>query len=396
MEKILTFSPEPWNTPLSERIKDFHNTGIIGKKRILFLYPSSDASTFRYRGYNLSQYLKQSSQFSLHFFFSQNELDDVQTLVATCDLLVLCRTNWNYKLDFLITKAKAHNIPVVFDVDDLIFDLQYLPLLLNTVGSPTDTLAKQERDLGYWFSNVGRIHLTASRADGFITTNAFLGEKLRQTFDKPYTIIRNSLNQEQIDISVLCIEEKRKQNSNHPFTIGYFSGSPTHMNDFSTVAQEIQMFLLEHPDAKLMIVGIMKLPSYLQPLADAGQIEFHPLVDFLELQKLISSVDVNIVPLIENDFTNCKSELKYFEAAIVDTITVATPTYAYKNAINHGENGFLCSPGQWYDILQDIYYDRIDRAKIIENARIHAMETFYGKAVLEEAEAGYQYFLINQ
>ena len=34
-----------------------------------------------------------------------------------------------------------------------------------------------------------------------------------------------------------------------------------------------------------------------------------------------------------NKFTNCKSELKFFEAAIAETVTVASPTFNYKNAI---------------------------------------------------------------
>ena len=61
----------------------------------------------------------------------------------------------------------------------------------------------------------------------------------------------------------------------------------------------------------------------------------------MNLQRLIAEVEINISPLQNNLFTNCKSELKYFEAAIAGTITVATPTYAFSRAIVDGENGFL-------------------------------------------------------
>ena len=59
------------------------------------------------------------------------------------------------------------------------------------------------------------------------------------------------------------------------------------------------------------------------------RIEVCPLQDFVNLQRLIGEVEINIVPLQDNAFTNCKSELKYFEAAIVETVTVATPTYTF-------------------------------------------------------------------
>ena len=53
-----------------------------------------------------------------------------------------------------------------------------------------------------------------------------------------------------------------------------------------------------------------------------------------------------------NLFTNCKSELKYFEAAIAGTITVATPTEPFARAIVDGENGFLATAWQWGDKLR--------------------------------------------
>ena len=63
--------------------------------------------------------------------------------------------------------------------------------------------------------------------------------------------------------------------------------------------------------------------------------------------------------LQDNAFTNCKSELKYFEAAVVDTVTVATPTYTFSRVLRHGENGFLARAHDWYDVLLEIL-DRVD------------------------------------
>lgn len=388
MEKI-TLSHTPWDISIDERIHGFHNA--TSEKRVLFVFPVSDA-TFRYRGYNVAQHLRQSKKWSLHYFCYSDEFDAVQQLLPECDLLVLLRLNWTYQLDLLVAKAKALGIPVIFDVDDLVFDLQQIPLVLNSVGSPTDTVVIQEAKLKDWFADIGRIHLMASRADGFTTTNHFLGERLSALFHKPYAVIRNSLNDEQITASAQFISEKQSSSEEKNFTIGYFAGSPTHANDFLTVAPEIRLFLSEHPDARLLVVGFMKFPSFLQPFLDNGQVVFHPFVNFIELQKLIADVDVNIVPLVENDFTNCKSELKYFEAAIVDTITIATPTYTFRDAITHGKNGFLCRPGMWYNTLQDIYHQRVDCGEITKQAHQHAVETYSGSNILNEIEQAYDFF----
>ena len=73
--------------------------------------------------------------------------------------------------------------------------------------------------------------------------------------------------------------------------------------------------------------------------------------DHVNLQRLIGSVEVNVVPLVENEFTNCKSELKYFEAAMVGTLTVASPSYTYSRSIEDGVTGFLAKPDQWEEKL---------------------------------------------
>ena len=72
----------------------------------------------------------------------------------------------------------------------------------------------------------------------------------------------------------------------------------------------------------------------------------------MTLQKLVAWVGLNLVPLQYNTFTNCKSELKYFEAAIVGTQTIASPTYTYARAIQDGENGYLAQAHQWLNRIR--------------------------------------------
>jgi glycosyltransferase involved in cell wall biosynthesis len=79
----------------------------------------------------------------------------------------------------------------------------------------------------------------------------------------------------------------------------------------------------------------------------------HPLQDFLNLQRLIAEVEVNIAPLQDNSFTNCKSELKFFEAAICGTPTLATPTFTFRNSIVDGKTGCLVPSHAWDLALQE-------------------------------------------
>ena len=52
-------------------------------------------------------------------YFFLNELEWVEKLLDTCNLLILSRIKWSYPFNELIRSAKKRSIPVLFDVDDL-------------------------------------------------------------------------------------------------------------------------------------------------------------------------------------------------------------------------------------------------------------------------------------
>ena len=379
---------DPWNTTLEERCLKLKKAHQNGKKIAAMLYHHADTSTFRYRCYNVEKATEESEQWQSVYFF-MNEVEQLKNLLPFIHVLVLTRLKWEHSLDFLILRAHAANIPVLYDVDDLVCDTRYLKLVTNTLNVHFGS----EADYDFWFSYIARQEYAASMVDGFITTNDFLGKKLSERFGKPYSIIVNSLNAEQVSVSNECVRQKRLLKSRNPFEIGYFSGTPSHINDFKVVAPEITQLLQDCPGINLRVVGFMEFPQSMQPLIQAGRVQFSPLVDFLELQRLIAQVDVNIVPLVENTFTNCKSELKFFEASAVNTITVATATFTYRNAIEHGKTGFLCKQGQWYDCLKSIYEQKIDAKAIVKQANAYCLNTYHGQVFVEQIEQAYAKFL---
>ncbi len=97
------------------------------------------------------------------------------------------------------------------------------------------------------------------------------------------------------------------------------------------------------------------------------------------MQRLIGEVELNLAPLQDNRFTNCKSELKYFEAAITGTLTIASPTYAFRNALRDGENGFLANDTEWETKIRaaiDLIRGATGCPEILERGRRHALETY--------------------
>jgi len=406
---------EPWQISFEERARYLQQCIEDKCQIVLHLNEEPNTTTFRYRCYNVFRWLQDSKKWRAVYFFL-DEFPKLKHYLPNISMAIVSRMRWSFELQRFIDILRDAKKPILYDTDDLVFDVELLPMLVSTISA----------DMDYYFSYTSRCGYAASLADGFTTTNSFLGNRLTDKYGKPYAIIPNTLNQEQLDISHNILNEKgiagtpltapatstqpqtvhscengnppvttspTPNNANKPFTIGYFSGTNTHNNDFNEVLPELISLMEKYPNIYLDIVGFLTLPREAMPLFKAKRIKQRKLVNMLELQQLISQVDVNIAPLTINVFTQCKSELKYFEAAIVETITCATPTGVFKDCITHGENGFLCNQGEWFNTIESIYHGEVNRDQIAKTAHNHAIERYSGKQVKEQIETAYDEIL---
>lgn len=373
---------DPWNISLKERKEVALNAIKDGKKLALYFVEKPDSSTFRYRCFNTYEATLDSKKWQAVFFL-KNEVEIVKELLPKSSLLIYGRMSGQEKTVAKLTEiAHENNIKVGLDIDDLVFDKKYLDVVLNTING--------NNNRGYWIVYFNSVRFMAESVDFFVTTNDFIADKLKASFGKPCTVIRNSLNNGQVNASV--VYRMRKERSDGLFRIGYFSGSPTHANDFAVAEPELIRFLEDHDDAVLNVVGYMRFSRKADKLVKRKRIVFLPLVDFRKLQRMMAEVDVNIAPLLINDFTNCKSELKFFESAIVETTTIASPSFTFKNAITDGKNGFLANPGEWYKKLEYLYKHPEENKKIAKAAKEYAMKHYYGDEFRKEVEEAYDRF----
>ena len=80
-----------------------------------------------------------------------------------------------------------------------------------------------------------------------------------------------------------------------------------------------------------------------------------------ELPRELARFNINLAPVeISNPFCEAKSELKYFEAALVDVPTVASPTGPMRNTIRDRETGMLANTAQeWYVAIRSLVEDEL-------------------------------------
>ncbi|MEM0910614.1 MAG: glycosyltransferase [Pseudomonadota bacterium] len=334
----------PWNLPISNRI------ALLTKKtsRIAYYYDKADTTTFRYRVFNMVEAINASTSISASWFF-KDDLVHLQRLLPEIDTLIVCRAKYTIALAQVIQSAKAKGTRVLYDIDDLVFDIAHTQIVMDSTNQQSN-----EKSLDLWFAYISRIQQAASLCDGCISTNRYIGSLLSKTFDFPVYIVKNFLNREQNNYSN-CIA-KRKEDANFKrdsnIHIGYFSGTFHHQRDFKLVEDALISIMSKHTNVILRIVGLLDLAPCFKNFGD--RIERYPLQNYLNLQQLIAEVEINISPLQDNIFTNCKSELKYFEASVVGVPTIGSPTYALYHAIQRSEIGFVANNHMWSETIEEL------------------------------------------
>lgn len=340
-------------------------SGIINskKKNIVYIKDVFDNSTFRYRTYNVMEAMEDSDKYYVTCFLIK-ELYSIYNILDKISLVILQRAKWSFELESFIRILNAKNIRIIYDMDDLIYHTKYVPKYLNSVGD------YREFAIDSFFALSKRYEMIASISDGFIVTTEALRRHIENDFKKPVWVLSNFLNREQEEESEKICKIKKEQAVDEKFVIGYFSGSNSHQRDLEIVESAIVRLMDKYDDIYLRIVGFMNLSDNFERLKKEERLIFDKFVPYQELQYKIGEVDINIIPLQKHEFNECKSELKYFEASIVDTISVATNNEVYSSIIEDGVDGYLCGEMDWYEKLEYIYLNRDKMDKIRENAKI--------------------------
>lgn len=262
-------------------------------------------------------------------------------------------------IEAFISKAKYFNKTVIFDIDDLVIDYEYVKQIKHL-----ETLSEKEMEM--YMDGVNRTKKTLMLCDYAITTTARLANELRP-FVKDVFINRNVASERMVELSLAASKTKEQLPGNNRIVLGYFSGSITHNEDFDLILPAIKKIFSAHKNVFLKIVGFLDLPDELIGYKDRIIVE--KFTDWTKLPELIASVDINLAPLVSTVFNEAKSENKWMEAALVKVPTIASNVGAFKEVVINGLTGVLCDGlSEWENQLVKLITDDEYRLGIGNNA----------------------------
>jgi SAM-dependent methyltransferase len=205
---------------------------------------------------------------------------------------------------------------------------------------------------------------------------------------KKCSVVPNTINKCQFELAQE-IKGANRATDGTKVRIGYFSGTRTHDKDFMEVSDALYEVMGKNPIVKFHLVGILDLdPKF---LTFGKRIVRQPLMDYIEMQRYLAGMDINLAPLeMNNAFTAGKSELKIFEAALLGIPTVASATDSYAGCITDGVNGFLAATKEeWVEKLEKLIQDAELRLKIAGQAEKDFAQRYFIKNVIKDVIGSY-------
>ena len=262
--------------------------------------PKSLPHPYRYRVLHQMEQLNAGFLESDEFYYIN--FDPI--IIIKYRILIFYRCPWTSNVEKAIMLAKNLNKKILFDIDDLVIDLKYtniLPFL--------KTLTQKEKYL--YDKGVTRMGKTLKLCDGAITTTKILARELKNYVPNVF-INRNVASEEMWKLSQKAMINKLNiEVNNKSVIIGYLSGSITHNPDLEMIKPALKKILREYKDVKFLICGDINT-DLIDEFPD--KVIKKTFIDWRKLPEIISNIDINIAPLVNNIFNQAKSENKWLEA----------------------------------------------------------------------------------
>ncbi len=241
---------------------------------------------------------------------------------------------------FIVSLLQFGGRKLIYDYDDALF-------AKPPSGIYGDNVALRKEKL---------LQATISRADHVICGNRFLADYARN-FNADISVIPTAVNSNQY-------KPMQKKESHRAIIIGWI-GKSENLEYLQTLAPVLSRLGQRFADKVCLHVICDR------PLEIVSDIEVVNIPWELGREAFrISSFDIGIMPLSDNDWARGKCAFKLIQYMASGVAPVCSPVGMNSEVVKHGFNGYLAgTPEEWYDCLEDLVIDKRLRERFATAAR---------------------------
>ena len=254
----------------------------------------------------------------------------------------------------LVKEAHRLRLQPRWEVDDLIFDAEeYLQ------NGNISSLPKSEQDL--LMSGVVLFKRCMLACGQGIASTRALAQAMRDAGLKHVDIVENALDRETLEIAASL--PPRGEAVDDRVWVSYGSGTNTHDEDFRQAEAGLIAALDEEPRLCLRVIGQLKLSKDFDRFGD--RIERLTELSYRDYLAALAQTDIAIAPLEPTLFNDCKSNIKFLEAAVVRVAALCSPRDAFLAVMRHEENGLLAvTSDEWKNSFLKLAREKARRDRL--------------------------------
>jgi glycosyltransferase involved in cell wall biosynthesis len=235
----------------------------------------------------------------------------------------------------------------IYEIDDLLFEPIYPPPL-HTYGTLVDeqTYAGLMKGMALYNAAVRCCRI------GIASTQALVARLGPLTQSGRCILHRNGLDSQ----NVSRLLDRSFKNT---IDIFYGSGTKAHNSDLTEIiVPAMEKTLSKHREARFIVMGYAQLPNSFIDRFGAQVLQITLSNTVRAYYEVLQWADINIAALHTDSMNDCKSELKWFEAACFGIPSVMSPTANYLDIIKNGEDGFIAETTEdWVKTLNNLIID---------------------------------------
>lgn len=341
-----------------------------GKPRILILgTPHLRQCTF----YRVEQKLEQLRLAGFEAeFISQDEPHRFMAEANACDVAIFYRVAAFPAIEKAILYCRQIGVVTFYEIDDLVYDPQHFP---DAIENYRGQLKPEE--YANLVTDAPLFERAMSLCDyGIASTPALQRRMAMIVVGKKCFLHRNAMDSRH-ERFVSVRDEFPPTKGSHEVTLFYASGTKAHNEDFEILAAPaIAEMFRTRDQVRLVTMGFLPLPKVLQPYTN--RITQLPAIwDVSTFWAALSEADINLAVLKPGVISDCKSEIKWLEAAMLGVPSVVSGTATYREILTDGRDAMLAdSVADWCDKLSVLIDSPETRADIGRKAKKLALSRY--------------------
>ncbi|MBP0581361.1 glycosyltransferase [Labrys sp. LIt4] len=299
------------------------------------------------RHYRVEQKLRLFEQAGLQAeAFDETQADAFIAALAGARAALFYRVTATPAVLRAILHARALGLPTYYEIDDLLFDDRFFPPDLATYEGQITPQEHLHLQLG-----VPLYRFAMAQCDTAIASTSALARHMQPLVRLGRALVLPNGLDARNDAFLARGPELRPADA--PVTLFYGSGTKAHNLDFTRELAPVLLDLMrEYPRLRLVVAGHLRLvPEFAAHAGRITQIGF--IEDIGEYWSVLQACDINLAVLSPGESADCKSEIKWLEAAACAIPSVVSATATYRETVAHGMDGFLAKSGrEWRDCLK--------------------------------------------